>query len=52
MKELPKPEEAVVVERVEVIDQRRQRDLSYQAVSIMFKEEAPRIPEAQIALIR
>jgi hypothetical protein len=33
-----------VPERVEVIDRKRQRDLDYQMVSSMFKEEAPRVP--------
>jgi hypothetical protein len=31
-------------ERVEMIDRKRQRDLDYQMVSSMFKEEAPRVP--------
>ena len=39
-------------ERVEVIDRKRQRDLDYQMVSTMFKEEAPRVPQRSIDLIR
>jgi hypothetical protein len=39
-------------ERVEVIDRKRQRDLDYQMVSSMFKEEAPRVPQRSIDLIR
>ena len=37
---------------MEVIDRKRQRDLDYQMVSSMFKEEAPRIPQRSIDLIR
>ena len=37
---------------MEVIDWKRQRDLDYQMVSSMFKEEAPRIPQRSIDLIR
>ena len=37
---------------MEVIDRKRQRDLDYQMVSSMFKEEAPRVPQRSIDLIR
>jgi hypothetical protein len=35
-----------------VIDRKRQRDLDYQMVSTMFKEEAPRVPQRSIDLIK